>query len=201
MAKAKLVHLKDEKGKSFYVTPHAFETNIKTDKNWRKKYDYVGEVDEESVGVKSDSAKVVESKNENISEKEKVSDNEREQDTADVFKSNNDAVEKFEGHIEKAGELASEGKFKEAKEEIKQALLLSPNSKAAGRMLAEMNEREEEKSKADKVSKYLETAKKEMGKKKLERAKVELEKLTAIDPENEEAKLLLAEIEQDSKKD
>lgn len=53
---AKLIHLKDQKGKSFTVTPHAFETVIKQDRNWRRTYDYVGEVDEEEHAHKSESA-------------------------------------------------------------------------------------------------------------------------------------------------
>lgn len=83
---AKLVHLKKQNGKSFHVTPHAFETTIKTDKNWRKKYDYVGEVDEEEVGAQSESAQKAtpEVKTE---EKVKVAVNEKEEKTEEIFNS------------------------------------------------------------------------------------------------------------------
>jgi hypothetical protein len=55
---AKLVHLKKTaNGESFTVTPHAFETVIKADKNWRKHYDHIGVIDEEEAAHKSESAR------------------------------------------------------------------------------------------------------------------------------------------------
>lgn len=53
---SKVIHLKDQKGKSFTVTPHAFENVIKKDKNWRAKYDVVGNDEEENFATKSESA-------------------------------------------------------------------------------------------------------------------------------------------------
>lgn len=87
---AKLVHLKKQNGASFHVTPHAFEHVIKKDKNWRKHYDYVGEIEEEEVGTKSESA--IDFKNPPIENKpivEKVKNNEVEETNETIFNTNN----------------------------------------------------------------------------------------------------------------
>lgn len=140
---AKLVHLKKENGKSFYVTPFAFTQTIKTDKNWRKKYDYVGEVDEEEVGHKSESAQGLGTETKATDEKGKVKTNEREEGTDEIFSSKNGGVsdvEQFEAHMEKVHELMQDDKLEDARTEIKKALAISPNSKAAGRALEHINE-------------------------------------------------------------
>lgn len=140
---AKLVHLKKQDGKSFYVTPHAFETTIKTEKNWRKKYDYVGEVDEEEVGSQSESAQKTNS-DVKTDAKSKVSNNEREESNEEIFSSKNNGgvsdIEKFEEHMEKTADLIHSDKLEEARVEVKKALTISPNSKAAGRALEHINE-------------------------------------------------------------
>ena len=88
---AKLIHLKDQKGNSFSVTPHAFENVIKKDKNWRRLYDYVGEIDEEAHAHKSESAMPYvkpEAAKPSEVKKETKNPGEKEQSTKEIFSGN-----------------------------------------------------------------------------------------------------------------
>lgn len=207
---AKLVHLKKQDGSSFYVTPHAFETSIKTEKNWRKKYDYVGEVDEEEVGAKSESAQLAKTETATYDGKQKVKSTDTEEGNEDIFSSDkggNSSIEKFEAHMEKSMELSQEGKFEEARDEVKKALILSPTSKICGKTIEHLNglierkavEEKEKEENAKQVKRFIKEARDLVAKKKFTKAKTEVEAALALSPEDEEATQLLAEIEKSIK--